>query len=63
MIGQHARQKGATEMVERVGIVGMGLMGQAFIQNMRKSQFIVQGYDVDPARIEDLKREGGHPAG
>ena len=48
-------------MTERVGIVGMGLMGQAFIHNMRKSQFIVQGYDVDPKRMDDLKSEGGHP--
>jgi 3-hydroxyisobutyrate dehydrogenase-like beta-hydroxyacid dehydrogenase len=48
---------------QRVGIVGMGLMGQAFIHNMRKSQFIVQGYDVDPRRMDDLKNAGGHPAG
>lgn len=48
-------------MAERVGIVGMGLMGQAFIHNMRKSQFIVQGFDVDPKRMDDLKSEGGHP--
>ncbi len=48
-------------MAEHVGIVGMGLMGQAFIHNMRKSQFIVQGYDVDPKRMDDLKDEGGHP--
>lgn len=48
-------------MTERVGIVGMGLMGQAFIHNMRKSQFIVQGYDVDAQRMDDLKNEGGHP--
>jgi len=48
-------------MTERVGIVGMGLMGQAFVHNMRKSQFIVQGYDVDPRRMDDLKNEGGHP--
>lgn len=49
-------------MAEHVGIVGMGLMGQAFIHNMRKSQFIVQGFDVDPKRMDDLKEEGGHPA-
>lgn len=48
-------------MAERVGIVGMGLMGQSFIHNMRKSQFIIQGYDIDPKRMDDLKNEGGHP--
>lgn len=48
-------------MVMRVGIVGMGLMGQAFILNMRKSDFYVQGFDSDPERMDDLKRMGGQP--
>lgn len=48
-------------MTQRVGIVGMGLMGQAFIQNMRKSQFMVQGFDLDPARVDQLRELGGHP--
>ena len=34
-------------MTQRVGLVGMGLMGQAFIKNMRERQFIVQGFDVE----------------
>lgn len=50
-------------MVERVGIVGMGLMGQAFITNMRKSQIAVQGFDVDAARMDQLKEHGGEPVG
>lgn len=48
-------------MVERVGIVGMGLMGQAFIANMRKSQIAVQGFDLDPVRMDQLREKGGHP--
>lgn len=48
-------------MTQRVGIVGMGLMGQAFINNMRKSQFVIQGFDVDPARVDQLREAGGHP--
>lgn len=48
-------------MVKKVGIVGMGLMGQAFISNMRKSQFIIQGFDVDPKRMDGLKDQGGTP--
>ncbi len=48
-------------MAERVGIVGMGLMGQAFILNLRKSDFAVQGFDIDPARMDDLKNVGGEP--
>jgi 3-hydroxyisobutyrate dehydrogenase len=50
-------------MAERVGIVGMGLMGQAFILNLRKADFAVQGFDVDPARMDDLKNQGGLPVG
>ena len=34
-------------MSQRVGIVGMGLMGQAFIKNMHETGFEVQGFDVD----------------
>ncbi len=48
-------------MIKRIGLVGMGLMGQAFIHNLRKSQFIIQGFDVEPARMDDLKAQGGHP--
>jgi 3-hydroxyisobutyrate dehydrogenase-like beta-hydroxyacid dehydrogenase len=48
-------------MVERVGIVGMGLMGQAFIANMRKSQIAVQGFDLDPVRMDQLREQGGQP--
>ncbi len=48
-------------MVDRVGLVGMGLMGQAFILNLRKSQIVVQGFDVDPKRLDDLREQGGHP--
>ncbi len=48
-------------MTQRVGMVGMGLMGQAFIHNMRKSQFYVQGFDVNPARMDDLAEQGGYP--
>ena len=48
-------------MVKKVGIVGMGLMGQAFISNMRKSQFTIQGFDVDPKRMDELKDQGGTP--
>ena len=34
-------------MGERVGIVGMGLMGQAFVHHLLASGFEVQGYDID----------------
>jgi 3-hydroxyisobutyrate dehydrogenase-like beta-hydroxyacid dehydrogenase len=41
-------------MTVRVGIVGMGLMGQAFISNMRKSDFYIQGFDIDPIGLKNL---------
>jgi 3-hydroxyisobutyrate dehydrogenase-like beta-hydroxyacid dehydrogenase len=48
-------------MALRVGLIGMGLMGQAFIHNLHKSQFIIQGFDIDPARMDQLKDQGGYP--
>lgn len=48
-------------MSQRIGIVGMGLMGQAFILNLRKSRFQVQGFDIDPKRMDELRAQGGHP--
>ena len=45
-------------MALRLGLIGMGLMGQAFIYNLHKSQFIIQGFDIDPARMDQLKGQG-----
>jgi 3-hydroxyisobutyrate dehydrogenase-like beta-hydroxyacid dehydrogenase len=49
-------------MSQKVGIVGMGLMGQAFIRNLYQSQVTVQGFDIDPSRMDDLRNQGGYPA-
>ena len=46
-------------MTKRVGIVGMGLMGQAFIANLQRAQFSVQGYDPDSDRMDQLRDQGG----
>jgi 3-hydroxyisobutyrate dehydrogenase-like beta-hydroxyacid dehydrogenase len=48
-------------MSERIGIVGMGLMGQAFIKHLTASQFTVQGFDIDPRRMDQLAAQGGQP--
>ena len=48
-------------MLQKLGIVGMGLMGQAFIHNLSKSQFSLQGFDIDAGRMKDLRDRGGHP--
>ena len=47
--------------MERIGMIGMGLMGQAFIKNLHNSNFIVQGYDVDGLRMDQLSEAGGVP--
>ena len=46
-------------MAEKIGIIGMGLMGQAFIKNLLEAGFMIQGYDVDPKRMDQLKKQGG----
>ncbi len=49
-------------MAERVGVVGLGLMGSALSAALLRAGFEVQGCDIDPARAEELKGRGGHPA-
>tara|TARA_Y100000590_G_scaffold364139_1_gene422331 strand:- start:84729 stop:85625 length:897 start_codon:yes stop_codon:yes gene_type:complete len=44
-----------------VGLIGMGLMGQAFIKNLTQSQIHVQGYDTDKTRMDQLRKSGGTP--
>lgn len=48
-------------MGERVGIVGMGLMGQAFVHHLLASGFEVQGYDIDARSMAKLRERGGTP--
>ncbi len=47
--------------MERIGLIGMGLMGQAFIKNLHESNFIVQGYDINAHRMDQLAEAGGTP--
>jgi 3-hydroxyisobutyrate dehydrogenase-like beta-hydroxyacid dehydrogenase len=42
----------------KVGVVGLGIMGGAFAQNLVKSGWHVVGYDVDPARRRAMARAG-----
>jgi len=48
-------------MEKQVGIIGMGLMGQAFIQNLKKEKYLVKGFDVDSHRMDELLKQGGQP--
>ena len=41
-----------------VGVVGLGIMGGAFAQNLRAAGWRVIGYDVAPARRRALRRAG-----
>ncbi len=50
-------------MAERVGIVGVGLMGQAFAHHLLQAGFEVQGFDVDAKRMDELAGRGGIPVG
>jgi len=42
----------------KVGVIGLGIMGGAFAQNLVKSGWRVVGYDVDPARRRAMARAG-----
>ncbi len=44
-----------------VGLVGIGLMGSAFARRMLAAGFKVVGFDIAPARREDLRKLGGEP--
>ena len=45
-----------------VGLIGIGLMGQAFAERLLKAGIDVLGFDVDPAKIAWLTAAGGKAA-
>jgi putative dehydrogenase len=47
---------------DAVGIIGLGIMGGAFAQNLLSAGWHVIGYDTDPARRRALARLGGEIA-
>ena len=49
-------------MIEKVGVVGLGIMGGAFARNIVDAGFEVVGYDIVPERIESLTAHGGKAA-
>jgi 3-hydroxyisobutyrate dehydrogenase-like beta-hydroxyacid dehydrogenase len=44
-----------------IGLIGLGLMGQALANRMIPAGYRVVGYDIDPAKIDKLKDMGGMP--
>jgi L-threonate 2-dehydrogenase len=49
--------------MKTIAFVGLGAMGRPMARNLIKAGFAVQGYDVNPAGLEDLKAAGGMPTG
>jgi putative dehydrogenase len=47
--------------LQRVGILGVGIMGRAMAANLVKAGFAVSGYDPDPKAMKHLKAAGGTP--
>jgi 3-hydroxyisobutyrate dehydrogenase len=46
-------------MGERVGLVGIGLMGSAFSHHLRAAGFEVRGFDTNAERLEQFHSRGG----
>src|SRR4051812_13442245 len=46
---------------ERVGVIGLGIMGSSMAANLAKAGFDVVGYDPVAAARSTLKRAGGTP--
>jgi 3-hydroxyisobutyrate dehydrogenase-like beta-hydroxyacid dehydrogenase len=45
-------------MAKAVGVVGLGIMGGAFAQNLVKAGWQVVGFDIDPARCRAMAKAG-----
>jgi 3-hydroxyisobutyrate dehydrogenase-like beta-hydroxyacid dehydrogenase len=45
-------------MAKRVGVVGLGIMGGAFAENLIKAGWHVIGFDIDPTRCRVMARKG-----
>lgn len=45
-------------MGRTVAVVGLGIMGSSFATNLAGAGFAVLGYDIDPDRVERLRRSG-----
>ncbi len=46
-------------MTDRVGVVGLGIMGSSMARNMVNAGLEVMGFDVDPDKTADLAAMGG----
>ena len=49
-------------MAQRVGVVGLGIMGSAYADHLLGAGFAVSGYDVDPGALRRFAVSGGRAA-
>jgi len=47
---------------EKLGIIGLGLLGSALAERLLAHGFHIVGYDVRPEQLDKLRRLGGSPA-
>jgi 2-hydroxy-3-oxopropionate reductase len=47
---------------EKIGLVGVGLMGAAMSESLIDSGYEVQGFDIDAKRLNELEQRGGRAA-
>src|ERR1700730_381820 len=50
--------QGRAGMAREVGVVGLGIMGGAFAENLVKAGWHVVGFDIDPGRCRAMARAG-----
>jgi 3-hydroxyisobutyrate dehydrogenase-like beta-hydroxyacid dehydrogenase len=49
-------------MDQKIGMIGVGIMGSAMSANLLKAGYEVIGYDVAPQQLDGFVREGGSRA-
>jgi 3-hydroxyisobutyrate dehydrogenase len=49
-------------MSERVGFIGLGIMGRGMVRNLLKNGFEVRVWNRTPAKVEEVSAEGAGPA-
>lgn len=49
-------------MATKVGFIGLGAMGLPLAKNLQRKGFAVTGYDIDPARADEIIALGGKKA-
>ena len=48
-------------MLGNIGLIGLGLVGTAMAERLKADRFNVIGFDIDPAKCEQLEQLGGVP--